>query len=31
MLCAIANRLDVDLERAFRDKERINETRVWKS
>lgn len=28
-LCAIANRCGVDLEQAFRDKEAINETRVW--
>jgi len=29
-LCTIANRFDVDLEKAFRDKEKINEKRVWK-
>ena len=29
-LCAIANRYDIDLEKAFRDKEEINEQRVWK-
>ncbi|MFT5366284.1 MAG: NTP pyrophosphatase (non-canonical NTP hydrolase) [Candidatus Latescibacterota bacterium] len=29
-LLAIANRLDVDLEQAFRDKEEKNKTRVWK-
>ncbi len=29
-LCAIANRYDVDLEQAFRDKEEKNKTRVWK-
>lgn len=29
MLCSIANRLDVDLEAAFRDKEKINLTRTW--
>lgn len=28
-LCAIANRFDVDLEKAFRDKEEINKNRVW--
>jgi NTP pyrophosphatase (non-canonical NTP hydrolase) len=28
-LCAIANRLDVDLEDAFRKKEARNEERVW--
>jgi NTP pyrophosphatase (non-canonical NTP hydrolase) len=28
-ICAIANRLGVDLETAFRDKERINSERVW--
>lgn len=29
-LCAIANRYDIDLEKAFRDKEEINKQRVWK-
>lgn len=29
MLCSIANRFDVDLEAAFRDKEKINQTRTW--
>ncbi len=29
-LCAIANRFNIDLEQAFRDKEEINKTRVWK-
>lgn len=29
MLCSIANRLDVDLEGAFRAKEEINKTRTW--
>ncbi len=29
-LCAIANRYDVDLEQAFRDKEEKNKARVWK-
>ncbi len=28
-LCAIANRLDIDLEKAFRDKEEINKNRTW--
>ena len=28
-LCAIANRYDVDLETAFREKEKINHQRVW--
>ena len=28
-LCAIANRLDIDLERAFRQKEEINSKRKW--
>jgi NTP pyrophosphatase (non-canonical NTP hydrolase) len=28
-LCAIANRLDIDLEEAFRKKEALNEERVW--
>jgi NTP pyrophosphatase (non-canonical NTP hydrolase) len=28
-LCAIANRLDIDLETAFRAKERVNMQRVW--
>jgi len=28
-LCAIANRLDIDLEDAFRKKEARNEERVW--
>jgi NTP pyrophosphatase (non-canonical NTP hydrolase) len=28
-LCAIANRLDIDLEDAFRRKEQRNEQRVW--
>ena len=30
MLCAIANRLDVDIETAFRDKEEVNKQRTWK-
>jgi NTP pyrophosphatase (non-canonical NTP hydrolase) len=29
-ICSIANRLDIDLEKAFRDKEEINKTRTWK-
>lgn len=29
-LCSIANRLDIDLEQAFRDKEEINKKRDWK-
>lgn len=28
-ICAIANRLDVNLEDAFRRKEELNETRAW--
>jgi NTP pyrophosphatase (non-canonical NTP hydrolase) len=28
-LCAIANKLDVDLETAFRDKEQANKSRTW--
>ncbi|MDH6269873.1 NTP pyrophosphatase (non-canonical NTP hydrolase) [Rhizobium sp. SG_E_25_P2] len=28
-LCAIANRYDIDLDQAFRDKERLNATRRW--
>jgi NTP pyrophosphatase (non-canonical NTP hydrolase) len=30
LLCAVANRLDVDLEWALRDKEEANKKRVWK-
>ncbi|HEV2402632.1 MAG TPA: MazG nucleotide pyrophosphohydrolase domain-containing protein [Candidatus Saccharimonadales bacterium] len=30
LLCALANRLDVDLEQAFRNKEEINKKRTWK-
>ncbi|SDP22058.1 MazG nucleotide pyrophosphohydrolase domain-containing protein [Actinopolyspora xinjiangensis] len=30
-LCAIANRLDTDLDQALRAKERANETRTWTS
>lgn len=30
MLCAIANRFDINLEKAFRDKEEINKNRKWK-
>lgn len=29
-LCSIANRFDIDLEKAFRDKEEKNKQRVWK-
>ena len=29
-LCAIANKCDIDLEKAFREKEEINKKRVWK-
>lgn len=29
-LCAIANRYNIDLEQAFREKEEKNKTRVWK-
>ena len=29
-LCAIANRYNIDLETAFRDKEAINHQRVWR-
>lgn len=28
-LCAIANKYDIDFERAFRDKEEINKQRTW--
>lgn len=28
-LCAIANRFDIDIEQAFREKEEINKKRVW--
>lgn len=28
-VCSIANRYEIDLEKAFRDKEEINKTRVW--
>ena len=28
-LCAIANRYDIDLEKAFREKEEINKMRKW--
>lgn len=31
MLCSVANRLDVNIERAFREKEEINKTRKWTS
>lgn len=29
-LCAIANRFDIDIEQAFREKEEINKKREWK-
>ncbi len=29
-LCAIANKFDVDLEKAFREKEEINKKRIWR-
>ncbi len=29
-LCSIANRYDINLEEAFREKEKINLTRVWR-
>lgn len=29
-LCAIANRYEIDLEQAFREKEEINKVRTWK-
>ena len=29
-LCAIANRYEIDMEQAFREKEEINKHRVWK-
>ena len=29
-VCSIANRYNIDLEKAFRDKEEINKKRVWK-
>ena len=29
-LCAIANRFDIDMEQAFREKEEINKKREWK-
>jgi len=28
-ICSIANRYEIDLEKAFRDKEEINKTRIW--
>ncbi len=28
-MCSIANRFDIDLEKAFREKEEINKKRVW--
>ena len=29
-LCSIANRYNIDLEQAFRDKEEVNKSRTWK-
>ncbi len=29
-LCSIANRLGIDIEQAFREKEEINKKRIWK-
>jgi len=29
-ICSIANRFNIDLEQAFRDKEEINKKRTWK-
>ena len=29
-LCTIANRFDIDLEQAFREKEQVNEARQWR-
>ncbi|MCK4386548.1 MAG: pyrophosphohydrolase [Candidatus Pacebacteria bacterium] len=29
-LCAIANKFNIDLEKAFREKEEINKNRIWK-
>ena len=29
-VCSVANRYDIDLEKAFRDKEEINKKRIWK-
>jgi len=29
-LCSIANRFNINLEKAFRDKEEINKKRIWK-
>ncbi|MFA7319167.1 MAG: MazG nucleotide pyrophosphohydrolase domain-containing protein [Parcubacteria group bacterium] len=30
LICTIANRFDIDLEQAFREKEELNKKRVWK-
>ncbi|GAA2854459.1 hypothetical protein Acy02nite_49150 [Actinoplanes cyaneus] len=30
-LCSIANRLGIDLEQAFRDKEEVNKKRIWET
>lgn len=29
LVCAVANKFDIDLEKAFRDKEEINKKRIW--
>lgn len=29
-LCSVANRYDINLEQAFREKEKVNQTRVWR-
>lgn len=29
-ICAIANRFNIDIEKAFRGKEKINQKRIWK-
>jgi NTP pyrophosphatase (non-canonical NTP hydrolase) len=29
-LCSLANRMNIDLEQAFRNKEEINKKRIWK-
>ncbi|MBU1615937.1 pyrophosphohydrolase [bacterium] len=30
LICTIANRFDIDLEQAFREKEKMNKNRAWK-
>jgi NTP pyrophosphatase (non-canonical NTP hydrolase) len=30
LICTIANRFDIDLEQAFREKEELNKKRTWK-